>query len=410
MNRDESGGIESMQSDSVVYIKSVGDLCPGDFSVDGFGVGSLTKRKGCDYPFKSLDGALDGADILIANLEGVLSARCRNEYLPFGGLPEMAAALRAAGFGIVTLANNHAFEHGAEVLKETIYYCRKAGLEICGLRGQGLYYCEPVVIEKKGVSFGILAYNWVGLWDQVEIDTYLATISDGLVNYTWDRDREKDRQARQLILDKNKYVIQDVKRLKSEVNVVILLPHWGYEWTPYPPYGVTLEARSFIDAGVDLIIGSHPHVAQGIERYRDKVIAYSLGNFLFDPQPEKFFHGMIFECAMEKDIIVKYDYFAIASDDRCQPERPGVAEQNKFKQKIAQSTDAIVSASAEIELDDDLIYKEFEKGYNRRKVKKIKYLFVAMLKNPSMVKPVFKKVINLLELIFRRLQGQRVRW
>ncbi len=399
-----------MQNDSAVYIKAVGDLCPGDFSVDGFGVGSLTKRKGCDYPFKSLDGALDGADILIANLEGVLSARCHNEYLPFGGLPEMAAALRAAGFGIVTLANNHAFEHGAEVLKETIYYCKEAGLKICGLRGKGPYYCEPVVIEKKGVSLGILAYNWVGLWDQVEIDKYLTTISDGLVNYTWDRDKEKDRQARQLIQEKNEYVIQDVKRLKNEVDGVILLPHWGYEWTIYPPYGVTLEARSFIDAGVDLIIGSHPHVAQGIEVYRDKVIAYSLGNFLFDPQPEEFFHGMVFECVMEKDRIVKYDYFAMASDDRCQPERPGAVEQEKFKQTIERSSAAIISATAEMELDDDLIYKEFEKGYNRRKVKKIKYLFVAMLKNPSMIKPIFRKVINLLELIFRRLQGQRVRW
>ncbi|NOX26030.1 MAG: hypothetical protein GXP59_07970, partial [Deltaproteobacteria bacterium] len=95
---------------------------------------------------------------------------------------------------------------------------------------------------------------------------------------------------------------------------------------------------------------------------------------------------------------------------RCQPERPGAAEQEKFKQTIELSSAAIISASAETELDDDLIYKDFEKGYNRRKVKKIKYLFVAMLKNPSMLKPVFKKVINLLELIFRRLQGQRVRW
>ena len=374
-----------MQNDSAVYIKAVGDLCPGDFSVNGFGVGSLTKKYGCDYPFRRLSGILDGADILLANLEGVLSSRCRNEYLTFGGLPEMVDAIRAAGFETVTLANNHAFEHGVDVLKETIYYCKKAGLKICGLRSKGPYYCEPVIVEKKGMSLGILAYNWVGLWDQDEIDRYLATITDGLVNYTWDRDREKDRQSRKLIQEKNSYVVQDVKRLKNEVDVVILLPHWGYEWTIYPPYGVTLEARAFIDAGVDLIIGSHPHIPQGIEVYKDKVIAYSLGNFLFDPQPEKSFNGMVFECALEKDGINKYNYFAISCDDRCQPERASANVQEKFKQTIEQSTKVIISDSAEIQLDDELIYKEFETNYNRRKAKKVKYLFFAMLKNQIVI-------------------------
>lgn len=399
-----------MQNDSAVYIKAVGDLCPGDFSVDGFGVGSLTKKNGCDYPFKKLGDVLDGADILIANLEGVLTTRCRNEYLTFGGLPEMADAIRAAGFGIVTLANNHAFEHGADVLKETIHYCKKAGLKICGLRSKGPYYCEPVIVEKKRMSLGILSYNWVGLWDQDEINRYLSTISDGLVNYTWDRANEKDKQSRQLIQEKNNYVIQDVKRLKSEVDVVILLPHWGYEWTIYPPYGVTLEAKAFIDAGVDLIIGSHPHVAQGIEVYKGKIIAYSLGNFLFDPQPEKSFNGMVFECTLETYGNNKYNYFAISCNDRCQPKRAGAEAQDNFKQTIEQSTKAIISGSAEIQIDDELIYKEFEKSYNRRKAKKVQYLFFAMLKNPSMIKPVFRKVINLLKLIFLRLQGQRVRW
>ncbi len=390
--------------------KFVGDLSPGDFSLDGFGVGGLTKRNGCDYPFKGLGGVLDGTDILFANLEGVLSARCHNEFLAFGGLPEMAEAIRKAGFDIITLANNHAFEHGADVLKETIHYCKKAGLKICGLRGDGPYYCEPVILEKKGVLIGVLAYNWIGLWDQDEIDQYLATVNDGLVNYTWDRDQVKSYRDRQQIQRKNRCVIQDVKRLKNDVDVIILLPHWGYEWTIYPPYGVILEARSFIDAGVDLIIGSHPHVAQGIEVYKNKVIAYSLGNFLFDPQPEKSFTGMVFECVFGKDGITKYDYFAILCDERCQPKRAIDDEQKKFRQAIEQSTKAILSETVEVELDDDLIYKEFEKGYNRLKVKKVKYLFFAMLKNPSMIKPICRKVMNLFELIILRFKGQKVRW
>lgn len=397
-------------SDTTIRIKAVGDICPGDCSIDGFGVRSLTEKYGCDFPFKKLDGVLEGADIVIGNLEGILSARRRDEYLRFGGLPEMADAIRLAGFDIVTLANNHAFEYGVDILKETIHYCNEAGLKICGLHGKGPYYSEPVIIEKKGILLGVLAYNWVGLWDQDEIDQYLATISDGLVNYTWDRDSDKDKQSRELLHERNKFVVSDIKRLEKEVDVVVLLPHWGYEWTIYPPYGVVLEARAFIDAGVDLIIGSHPHISQGIEVYKDKVIAYSLGNFLFDPSPEKVFHGMVFECAIEKDKIKNFDYFAISCDERCQPARVDAGQQEKFNQIIAQSTKAILSDSAEMELDDELIYKEFEKSYTRRKVKKVKYLFFAMLKNPSMIKPVLQKVITLLELIFLRLQGKRVRW
>lgn len=399
-----------MQDNRAVYIKAVGDLCPGDSSVDGFGVGSLTKINGSNYPFRKLNGILDHADILVANLEGLVSSRCHDQKLRFVGMPEIADSIRVAGIDIVTLANNHAFEYGADLLIETINCCKKAGLEICGLRGKGPYYCDPVIVEKKGISIGFLAYNWVGLWDQDEIDNYLATISDGVVNYTWERNREQDKHARQRIKEKNKFVLHDVKRLKKNVDAVILLPHWGYEWTIYPPYGVVQEARTFIDAGADLIIGSHSHIAQGIEVYKKKVIAYSLGNFLFDPQPEKLFQGMVFEAAIEKDRVHKYDYFAISCDVRCQPERASAAGQEKFRRIIEKSTQAILSDSAEELLDDELIYKQYEKGYNRRKAKKVKYLFLAMLKDPSMIKPVLKKVGSLLELIFMRLKGQRVRW
>ena len=397
-------------NESKIIVKAVGDLSPGDFAVDGFGVGALTRIHGCGYPFKKLNGVLKGADLLICNLEGVLSTRCYDEHLRFGGLPEMAQALKNEGFNIVTVANNHAFEHGAALLKESIHYCEKAGLQICGLRDKGPYYSKPIIIEKKGTTIGILAYNWVGISDQYGVEQYLATISDGLVNYTWDRDKEKDILSRQLVDQKNIYVFRDVERLKKAVDVVILLPHWGYEWTIFPPYGVVLEARAFIDAGVDIIIGSHPHVAQGIEVYKNKVIAYSLGNFLFDPQPEKSFYGMVFECEIGKNTFKKYDYLAISCDERCQPSPASDREQKELKKAIYQSTKEIISDFAKDTLDDDLIYKKYENGYNKRKIKKIKYLFLATLKKPSMVKPILRKSLTLFALMIQRLKGQKTRW
>lgn len=399
-----------MNSDAVIRIKAVGDICPGNCSIDGFGVRSLTQKHGCDFPFQKLGDIFKETDIVVGNLEGFLSERCRDEYLRFGGLPEMAGALRNVGFDVISLANNHAFDHGAEVLDETISCCKKAELKVCGLRGNNNYHCDPVIIERKSVKIGILAYNWVGLENAGQIGDYIAVVQDSIVNYTWNRDKEKDQKARLLIKEKNTNVLSDIKRLKKEVDIVILMPHWGYEWTIYPPYGVILEARTFVDAGVNLIIGSHPHVSQGIEIFNDSLTAYSLGNFLFDTQMTAFAYGMVLECTLHNNSIEDYKYFFTRRDKFCQPELATKKEQNKNRNAIIISTKAIVSANAEKELDDDLIYRKYEKQYNLLKFKKVKHLLLGVFKNPSTIKPIGRKIMNLIELILLRLKGEKIRW
>jgi poly-gamma-glutamate synthesis protein (capsule biosynthesis protein) len=368
------------------------------------------KKNGCDIPFAKLGGIFNNTDILIGNLEGVLSSRGINESLRFVGVPGMAHAIRKAGFEIITLANNHVYDHGPEMLEETIEHCRSAGLKICGIKGDGDYYCEPVVVEKRGITVGVLAYNWIGLEDNEGIDSRIANISDGVVNYTWNRDKERDIQSRKDIKSRNIQVINDISRLKKEVDIVIVLPHWGYEWTIYPPYGVVLEAKTFINAGADLILGSHPHVAQGIEVYNDKVIAYSMGNFLFDPHPSKYFLGMVFECECTKDKIINNKYYATKCDDQYRIEIANINEQNSFTQKIKESTEAVLSSNAEQMLDDDLIYKQYEDSYKIRKIQNVKFLFIASLMNPHLVKQILKKVINLFVLLVMRIQGKKIRW
>lgn len=400
-----------MQDNYILKIKAVGDIAPGDSSVDGFGVGSLSKKHGCDFLFQKLNGLLDEADILIGNLEGILSSRCYSETLRLGGIPELADTLRDLGFDIISLANNHVFDYGVDVLQETIKYCENAGLKICGLRSDSDdYYCEPVIIEKKTRKIGVLAYNWVGLEGMSEIGNYIATVSDGVVNYTWNRNRQKDKQAQQLIGDKNRDVLSDIKKLKKVVDIVVLLPHWGYEWTIYPPYGVVLEARQFIDAGVDCIIGTHPHVPQGIELYKEKMVAYSLGNFLFDTTLSKYSFGMILDCTIDNNNFCKYDFCFSRSDKLCQPARSNMKEDRENRELIIRSTESILADDAEQKLDDDLIYRKYEKAYNRMKLKKVRYLLQSMIKHPSMIKPVIQKCLNLLHLIMLRIKGEKIRW
>ena len=398
------------QLSNSLTIKAVGDIAAGDYSIDGLGVCSYTKRYGCDYPFKRLSDILSGADLLFGNLEGALSERVLKEDLRLCGLPGIAGTLSKIGFDVLSVANNHTFDHGAEVFAETVNYCREAGIQVCGLRGDSEYFSQPVIINKNSMTIGVLAYNWIGLEKANEMEKYIAIVRDGVVNYTWNRNKKADKEAQKQVYDKNRNVISDIRRLRDEVDVLILMPHWGFEWGIYPPYGVTLEARAFIDAGVDLIIGSHPHVIQGIETYKSGLIAYSLGNFLFDAPTDKFNTGMVLDCNIKVGQTPEATYRFVKRSKNFQPVPAYGDDDESSRKMVIESSKAILSVDAEVRLDDDNIYKEYEKQYDYLKRQKIVFLFKAMLRNPKLVIPILGKVKNLVIIILMRLQGKKIRW
>jgi poly-gamma-glutamate synthesis protein (capsule biosynthesis protein) len=113
-----------------------------------------------------------------------------------------------------------------------------------------------VIIEKKGRKVGFLGY-----------------FGGGDFAASGDRAGFAPRYAR--------FIVEDVKKLKKSVDYVVVNFHWGVERAALPDDWQVTLARRVVDAGADLIIGHHPHVLQGIERYNGSVIAYSLGNFVF---------------------------------------------------------------------------------------------------------------------------------
>ncbi|MCK5076288.1 MAG: CapA family protein [Calditrichia bacterium] len=393
-----------------IKIKAVGDIAPGDCGINGIGVLSITNKYGAAFPFNKIRNELSKSDILIGNLEGVLSNQCNHKKLRLCGHPDIAKTLKDIGFDVVSLANNHVFDHGEKVLEETIELLHKAGISICGLRGENGYYCKPVILNRNNMSIGILAYNWIGLENPGKFGDRIAIIEDGVVNYTWHRDKERDKKARIEIKDKNKWVINDIKKLREEVDFIILLPHWGIEWTIYPPYGVTLEAKFFIDAGVDLVIGSHPHVIQGYENYNDRQIFYSLGNFLFDGFGKKSKYGMLIEVDIAPQKVLNYKIHFVRRGKYFQPEPIDSIEYEKNIKLIEKSNKAINADNSNIQLDDDLLYKQYEKHYNKNKYKKIIYLLIQSIKKPFLLKEILKKVGNLFHLLILRIKGEKVRW
>jgi poly-gamma-glutamate synthesis protein (capsule biosynthesis protein) len=393
-----------------ILIKAVGDIAPGDYIASGLGVLNITNRYGCDFLFDNVNEHLSGGDLLVGNLEGPLSYVCREQNLRMCGLPEMALSLKRSGFDVLSVANNHVLDHGPEIFKETVSHCQKAGLMICGLRSDSEYYSKPVIINKHGLKIGILAYNWVGSENTDLAGNYIAQVYDGIVNYSWLRDRDKDTAARKSIETKNKHVLDDITELRKHVDIVIVLPHWGYEWIIYPPIGVILEARSFIDAGADLILGSHPHVNQGIEIYKNRIVAYSMGNFLFDSFSKRYGSGMLISCSLSEGKVPEYEISVLDRDNFFRPGLAGAEIADMHMRLVRKSSVAISDPRAENILEDDLIYREHEKAYNRLKYDKVLFLLKTAARHPSTMRILGHKIINFLKIVILRIQGKKVRW
>jgi len=373
----------------------------------GLGVRSESERQGCDFFFEHARGIFHDADVVIGNLEGLLHEPMgvESQPLPFCGSPSFAEAMKRAGITLVTVANNHTLEHGSCIFEETVSLLEKSGVSVCGLRCQeGIYHSKPVILEIKAKKIGFLAYNWVGVDKFPESDRHIAQSRNSLVNYTWNRDVQLVATPGQA----NANLISDVRLLKQEVDYVVLLPHWGYEFVHYPPLGVIQEAKSFIEAGADMIIGSHPHVLQGMEYFSGKPVFYSLGNFIFDFRPRSLRYTAILSTEISDDWSVNYYFSPFIIGKNFQP-RPAKGRDARCIQEILGKYIDIRDNHGE-SLNDDCVYREYEKRYNRLKLQNIIYHFTLLPSHPSLGKVIMRKFFSAVCLAKSRLQGNKIRW
>lgn len=399
---------------NAIKITSVGDICPGDKAIMGLGVASKSKKEGTNFFFNKISQHTKGADIGICNLEGILTDSVRGKRsteLTFSGLPEFADSLIEAGFNVINVANNHSLEHGPELFKETVSHLKNAGIAVCGLRNRATdYWSDPVILRKKGQIIGILGYNWVGVDKFKGADDLIAQSRDSLVNYTWIRNRNPDERRKKRNGTWNSKLIRDIRKLRKEVDFLILSAHWGYEFVHMPPYNLILEARSFIDAGADLIIGHHPHVIQGMEEFREKHIFYSLGNFIFDMNRKKSRLSCLLNYYIENSISRRFQFVPVVINDEFQPEEAIGRDATFIRSLFSESCRAIVSPEGFEFLDDDIVYREYERYYRIGKIRKVFDHFAAVPQNPIVLKTIGSKTIAALDLIKKRLKGKRVRW
>jgi poly-gamma-glutamate synthesis protein (capsule biosynthesis protein) len=232
-------------------------------------------------PLGDAGGWLGEADLAFANLEGVLieggTARQARAGAPqpiiLGGPPDGAAQLARAGLDMVSLANNHSLDYGAEGLRETADHLWEAGIDVFGVAGEGATG-DPLIREVGGLRLAFLAVNAIG-----DPHPELACPPDG------------ECLTRPAVWDA-KATAEAITRARSTADAVIVAIHWGYEYQLLADPGQERIAQAMLDAGADLVVGHHPHVAQRISIQNDRAIAYSLGNFLFDQSQGETSHGL----------------------------------------------------------------------------------------------------------------------
>ncbi|NLI01608.1 MAG: CapA family protein [Chthonomonadales bacterium] len=241
-----------------ITVVAVGDICFAG------GVERAARKAAAEYPFSRMRPTLTGADIAIGNLECALTKHKDglDKRYRFRASPSWARRLADAGFDAVSVANNHAQDYGRVGLADTVTSLRNAGVRPIGGGHTLAEAHEAQVIEQKGVRVAFLAY--LGMFPP------LLPIAE--------------REPSVAMANASAFA-RDIKAARRRADVVVVSLHAGVEMSTTPSWRQKSLARSAIDAGADLIIGHHPHVVQPMERYRGKVIFYSLGNFVFNPSP-----------------------------------------------------------------------------------------------------------------------------
>ncbi|MGE5417711.1 MAG: CapA family protein [Acidobacteriota bacterium] len=239
-------------------------------------VGYLIKQYGVDYPFQQIGGLLQKSDITFGNLESPLSDR--GQAMPGKGIcfraqPQMANVLANYGFNIMSVANNHALDYDAPAFLDTIKLLNAQNVSTVGGGNNIMEARKPVIIEKNNLKVGFLAYT---------------VFADTVFSYKYRRPfraTETESGVAPLIREA---ILEDVYSLDPTVDVTVVSLHWGVEYSKVPEESQQQLARELIDNGADLIIGHHPHIIQGFERYKKGLIVYSLGNFIFDQNIYKY--------------------------------------------------------------------------------------------------------------------------
>lgn len=259
------------------------------------GMKPLLAEKGADHPFRRVQPLLEKADIVFGNLENPVGARGKrfpDKDFHFLMDPPHAAALQRAGFRVVSLANNHVLDFGPTALEDTRRQLETLGIKACGAGNNLAEARRPAVVAAGRRSVAFLAYS----------RTFPLAFS-------------ATEESPGTAFAETAFLREDIPRAKAAATWVVVSFHWGKEYTEVPSRALRRLAHAAIDAGADAVVGHHPHRTQGFEVYKGKIIAYSLGNFVFGTRNPDADVGVLLKLFLEPDRPPRAEIFPLRVDN-----------------------------------------------------------------------------------------------
>jgi poly-gamma-glutamate capsule biosynthesis protein CapA/YwtB (metallophosphatase superfamily) len=228
---------------------------------------AIDERGNADFLYDSVRSITQNADITIGTLNAALSdypprTGCIQTFVLVGG-SENADAMAVAGFDVMSVATNHIKNCGPTDCGDRAFFDTLANLERVAIRAVGAgenldQALESIVVIENGIRFGFVSLG------EIEPSAFASKTDAGIAELT-------DHNLQQAIAE-----------AKEIADVVIVMPHWGSDYSSTPNYRQLHFAEVAVDSGADLVIGNHAHVIQGMKVINDIPVFYGLGSFIFD--------------------------------------------------------------------------------------------------------------------------------
>lgn len=270
----QSDRMESEELDSECMTESeIEDAEPkiGDFSMFFTGDILLQESVMDGYDRIGINGMISeyleqemiGADMTVVNEEFPFSTGgtpAPDKQYTFRVNPSYVSVFEDMGVDVVSLANNHALDYGRDALRDTFAVLDAAGIPYVGAGETKERSEEAIFIEANGRKIGVLSASRV-----IPVVEWNIEVCQPGLFCTYDSTR----------------LVERIQEIGQQCDYVVVYVHWGIEKNTYPEEYQRNLAKQYIDAGADLVVGSHSHVPQGIEYYKNVPIVYCLGNFIF---------------------------------------------------------------------------------------------------------------------------------
>jgi poly-gamma-glutamate capsule biosynthesis protein CapA/YwtB (metallophosphatase superfamily) len=272
----------NLKSDILIQKKHTKILVAGD-AMFNWGFRESKKRLGETIVIQGLTRLFEEADFRMVNLETPVADSeetiDNDKSYVFNAKVEDLSLLKKIKVDLVFLANNHSMDYGKKGQEDTLKNLQNENLLYVGMGKNISEAFAPRDIKVRSQNFSIVSVSEIG-----EARLFATESRAGIAGFN----------------------IPKLKKIPAEKNdsILLLATHWGIEYNPEPTNQQIKQAKELIDSGYSAIIGHHPHIPQGIQKYKNGIIIYSLGNFIFGSKNQYLNHNITVMLHYEEEKLI----------------------------------------------------------------------------------------------------------